>query len=69
MNTITFCKEYYGSEDEMWKDIQALVKILTRADYVMKFYCDEPELGIYVLEFDSRDEGIATKTLVWEDID
>lgn len=33
----------------------------------MKFWCDEKSLGIYCLEFDYADLGLAKKTLVWED--
>ena len=67
MNEITFQKDEYESEKMMWDDISNVMQILTRAGYVMKFWCDEKGLGIYCLEFDYEDEGIARKCLVWED--
>lgn len=67
MNEITFDKIEYESEKEMWKDITSLIKILTRAGYVMKFWCDKKAIGIYCLEFDYANPLLAKKELVWED--
>jgi hypothetical protein len=67
MNEMTFDKTGYESEKEMWEDITSLIKILTRAGYVMKFWCDEKALGIYCLQFDYADQALANKELVWED--
>lgn len=69
MSEITFDKTEYESEKEMWEDITSLIKILTRAGYVMKFWCDEKSLGIYCLEFDYADPALAKKKLIWEDIE
>ena len=69
MSEITFDKTEYESENEMWEDITSLIKILTRAGYVMKFWCDEKSLGIYCLEFDYADPVLAKKKLIWEDIE
>lgn len=69
MSEITFDKTEYESEKEMWEDISSLIKILTRAGYVMKFWCDEKSLGIYRLEFDYAAPEIAKKELVWEDFE
>lgn len=67
MNEITFDKTEYESEKDMWGDIADVIKILTRAGYVVKFWCDEKPLGIYCLEFDYADPALAKKELVWED--
>lgn len=69
MSEITFDKTEYESEEEMWKDIFALIKILTHTDYVMKFWCDEKSLGIYCLEFDYTDPALAKKELIWEEVE
>ena len=69
MSAITFDKTEYDSEKEMWEDITSLIKVLTRAGYVMKFWCDEKSLGIYCLEFDYAAPVLAKKELIWEDIE
>lgn len=67
MSEIIFDKTEYESEKGMWEDITSLIKILTHAGYVMKFWCEEKALGIYCLEFDYADSVLAKKELVWED--
>ena len=69
MSEITFDKTDYESEKEMWEDITSLIKILTRAGYVMKLQCDEKSLGIDWLEFDYTDPALAKKELIGEDIE
>lgn len=48
---ITFDKESYKSEEEMWVAVAQQLKILTRNDYEVYFRADEPNMGIYQLFF------------------
>lgn len=70
MNSLVFSKDSYeGNTEKMWKDMQDTLRILTDNDYMVKFYCDERGLGIYVIEYDYADPALGGKELVWEDIE
>lgn len=48
---ITFDKQSYKSEEEMWAAVAQQLKILTQNDYEVYFRADEPSMGIYQLSF------------------
>lgn len=64
VNTITFCREDFESENEMWNDIMLTLKILSRK-YIAVFRCDEPSLGIYVIEYNYADSNLGGPLPVW----
>lgn len=65
VSEVVFCKDRYDSEELMWADILAQLKILMANDYVVSFRCDEPGLGIYVIEFDSANKDLSDYRLRW----
>lgn len=73
-NTICFSLDSYKNkyleiEDarrEMFDDISKFMRILVKNEYMCKFYCDEPSLEIYVIQFDYKDEGMCGGSLEWE---
>ena len=73
-NSISFCLDSYKNkytkiEDartEMFNDISKFLRILTKNGYMCKFYCDEPNLEIYVIQFDYKNEEMCGGSLNWE---
>lgn len=51
VGTIVFDKSSYKNEEEMWAAVAQQLKILTQNDYEVYFRADEPNMGIYQLEF------------------
>ena len=65
-NQITFSiEDYAGNKTEMFADIGNVLKILTKNGYVCTFFCDEPGLQIYVVEFDYTDDELAEVKPYW----
>lgn len=59
-NEMVFCKDNYENELEMWDDIRDFLRILTKQDMQIEFYCDEQGLGIYCANYNTRkDYGTA----------
>lgn len=50
----------------MFDDISKFMRILVKNGYMCKFYCDEPSLEIYVIQFDYKDEEMCGGSLEWE---
>lgn len=73
-NTICFSldsykNKYLETEDarrKMFDDISRFMRILVKNGYMCKFYCDEPGLEIYVIQFDYKDEEMCGGSLEWE---
>lgn len=73
-NTICFSLDSYINkhleiEDarcQMFDDISKFMRILVKNGYMCKFYCDEPGLEIYVIQFDYKDEEMCGGSLEWE---
>lgn len=73
-NTICFSldsykNKYLETEDarrKMFDDISKFMRILVKNGYMCKFYCDEPGLEIYVIQFDYKDEEMCGGSLEWE---
>lgn len=60
---------YLEEEDarrQMFDDISKFMRILVKNEYMCKFYCDEPNLEIYVIQFDYKDEEVRGGRLEWE---
>lgn len=51
---------------EMFDDISKFMNILVKNGYMCKFYCDEPCLENYVIQFDYKDEEMCGGSLEWE---
>lgn len=68
MNTLVFCLDKYENECKMWNDIKETLRILTYNGYIIKFYCDEPSLGIYCIQYDTTPE-LSGRELVLEEIE
>ena len=65
----SYKNKYLETEDarsEMFDDISKFMRILVKNGYVCKFYCDEPGLEIYVIQFDYKDEEMCGGSLKWE---
>lgn len=73
-NTICFSLDSYKNkyleiEDarrKMFDDISKFMHILVKNEYMCKFYCDEPSLEIYVIQFDYKDKEMCGGSLEWE---
>lgn len=63
--SITFAKNNYDSEEQMWDDIRDTIRILSKQGYQFKFYCDGQGIGIYVLEFNYLDAHMCGVNLEW----
>lgn len=63
VNTITFCREDFESENEMWNDIMLTLKILSRK-YIAVFRC-EPGIGIYEIDYNYADPALGDSLPVW----
>lgn len=63
LNTITFCKEDYESENKMWSDIALTLKILSR-QYIAVFRC-EPGMGIYEIDYNYADPALGDLLPIW----
>lgn len=53
--------------DKLFEVMGELLKILISSGYVCKVRADEPGLGIYVIEYDYDDAGMARYELTWID--
>lgn len=65
----SYKNKYLEIEDarrEMFDDISKFMSILVKIGYMCKFYCDEPCLENYVIQFDYKDEEICGGSLEWE---
>lgn len=67
VHNIVLTKKDHG--DKLFEVMGELLKILTDSGYVCKVRADEPGLGIYVIEYDYDDTGMARYDLVWIDIE
>lgn len=68
-NIDSYKNKYLEIEDarsEMFDDISKFMSILVKNGYMCKFYCDEPYLENYVIQFDYKDEEICGGSLEWE---
>lgn len=65
---MVFAKCNYKDENEMWEDIKSFLRILTKNEQIVKFYCDEPALGIYCVEYESEPE-LSGKSLEWVEVE
>ena len=65
VNSIVLTKEDHG--DKLFEVMGETLKILTNSGYVCQVYADEPELGIYVINYDHKDEDLTNNRLVWVD--
>lgn len=63
--SITFAKNNYDNEEQMWDDIRDTLRILSKQDYQFKFYCDEQGVGVYVLQFNYKDVNMSGISLDW----
>lgn len=63
INTITFCKEDYESENKMWSDIALTLKILSRR-YIAVFRC-EPDVDIYEIDYNYADPVLGDLLPIW----
>lgn len=63
LNTITFCKEDYESENKMWTDIALTLKVLSRR-YVAVFRC-EPDMDIYEIDYNYADPALGGLLPIW----
>ena len=64
-NEITFTKDNYDDERDMWFDIQDTIRILSNLEYEIQFYCDEKGLGIYCLKFNYRNQEFGCPHIEW----
>lgn len=64
-NSITLCRDEFG--DKLFEKLGELIDILTKANYVLKVYCDEPGLGIYVIQYQYKDPDYTSVRLEWYD--
>lgn len=70
MNSLVFSKDTYDDNmEKMWEDMRDTLRILTNNDYMVKFYCDEKGIGIYVIEYDYADPALGGEELVWRVIE
>lgn len=70
MNSLVFSKDTYDDNmEKMWEDMRDTLRILTNNDYMVKFYCDEKGIGIYVIEYDYADSALGGEELVWRVIE
>ena len=67
--SITFAKNNYDNEEQMWDDIRDTIRILSKQDYQFKFCCDEQGVGVYVLQFNYKDWNMSGVSLDWIDED
>ena len=63
INTITFCKEDYESENKMWSDIALTLKILSR-QYIAVFRY-EPDVDIYEIDYNYADPALGDLLPIW----
>ena len=64
-NSICICRDNYKDEYDMWADISDFLRILIQNSQEVKFYCDEPGLGHYVIEYNYTDAGLGGSSLEW----
>ena len=62
-NEMTFDRNLYDTEAEMWKDIAEFIEILLRNKYICTVR--DEECGIYVIHFELDDETIGTPYPYW----
>lgn len=68
-NEMVFCKDKYKTEDEMWDDIRDFLRILTKQNMEVEFYCDEQGLGIYCVHYNYHDHEYGYASIEWLDCD
>lgn len=64
-NSITLCRDEFGGK--LVEKLGELIDILTKANYVLKVYCDESNLGIYVIQYQYKDPDYTSVRLEWYD--
>lgn len=64
-NEMVFSKDHYDDEYEMWEDINNFIHTLLTNDYVCHVRCDEQGLGIYVVEYNPRDDNLTDYRSTW----
>lgn len=65
----SYKNKYLETEDarcQMFDDISKFMRILVKNGHMCKFYCDEPGLEIYVIQFDYKDKEMCGGSLEWE---
>ena len=62
---MTFDKSTYENESEMWNDIRDFIRIILKQDYMFKMYCDEQGFGIYVIQYNYKDDELSGAALEW----
>jgi len=62
-NQVSFDASKYKTEEELWKDMTALIQILLRQEYIVVF--QEEDCGVYIIEFDYADESYGTPFPYW----
>lgn len=63
VNTIVFTKEKLGND--LFKVMGETIEILIKLEYVCKVRADEPDLGIYVIEYEYDNPELTTNKLIW----
>ena len=71
-NSVVFMLDQYNAKyKDMWRDISAMIKILTNANYVCKVYNDDGP-DIVVIEYLEADEDLAEGSFMpasWREIE
>ena len=63
VNDIVFDINKYDDENEMWEDINSIIRILIKNENVITF-CHE-DCGIYVLQYSSSDRELGEPMPYW----
>ena len=71
-NSVVFMLDQYNAKyRDMWRDISAMIKILTTANYICKVYTDDGP-DIVIVEYLEADEELAEGRFIpasWSEIE
>lgn len=67
VNTISFVINKYANEDEMWKDISTVARILLHNDEIITL--EQEDEWVYILKHECADEEIADALPFWQSVD
>lgn len=68
-NRITICRYEFDNEAAFRKSIGDAVNLLLDNDYTINAYYDDKGLGVVCIDFDHKDEELASLYPYWLDLD
>lgn len=68
-NRITICRDEFDTIESFKKSIGDAVNILLENNYTMNIFYDDKGLGIVCIDFDHKDEQIASVYPYWLDLE